>query len=67
MTPEESVHRLTLNELLTKEGRSFEDIAEVVMFGDENAPALCSEGCEVEPDGTCQHGFPSVLRAAGLI
>jgi len=67
MSQDPLVHRLTISELLKREGRSFEAIAEGVMFGDENAPALCSEGCEVEPDGTCQHGFPSVLRAAGLI
>ena len=56
----QSAHQLTLNELLRREGRS-------LMFGDENAPALFSEGCEVERDGTCEHGFPSLLRAAGLI
>jgi hypothetical protein len=67
MTCDESAHQLTLNELLRREGRSFEEIAEAVMFGDENAPALCSEGCEVEPVGTCEHGFPSLLRAAGLM
>lgn len=30
-------------------------------------PACCSEGCEVEPDGKCPHGFPSALIAVGLI
>jgi hypothetical protein len=40
MTRNESAHQLTLNELLRREGRSFEEIAEAVMFGDENAPAL---------------------------
>jgi hypothetical protein len=25
------------------------------------------DGCEVEPDGDCAHGYPSVLRAAGVI
>ncbi len=67
MARDQSTHQLTLNELLRREGRSFEEIAEAVMFGDENAPALFSEGCEVEPDGSCEHGFPSLLRAAGLI
>jgi hypothetical protein len=46
MRRDESAHQLTLNELLRRQGRSFEEIAEAVMFGDENAPALCSEGCE---------------------
>lgn len=30
-------------------------------------PALCEDGCMVEPDGECQHGHPSVLVDAGLI
>ena len=30
-------------------------------------PACCSEGCEVEPDGHCEHGYESVLLAEGLI
>lgn len=30
-------------------------------------PACCSEGCEVEPDGRCEHGCPSVLLALGMI
>jgi hypothetical protein len=43
------------------------EIAHAVLLGDENAPALCEHGCEVEPDGKCCHGCPSILRAAGLI
>ena len=34
---------------------------------DCTVPACCSELCEVEPDGECEHGFPSVLIALGLI
>lgn len=34
---------------------------------DSVCPALCEEGCEVEPDGRCEHGHPSVLIALGLI
>jgi hypothetical protein len=34
---------------------------------DSVCPALCSYGCEVEPDGECEHGHPSVLVALGLI
>ena len=26
-----------------------------------------SEGCEIEPDGRCEHGCPSVLIALGII
>lgn len=34
---------------------------------DSIVPACCSEGCEVEPDGHCEHGHPSVLLAMGVI
>ena len=27
----------------------------------------CPEGCFVEPDGICQHGYESALLTAGLI
>ena len=30
-------------------------------------PACCSNHCEVEPDGTCEHGFESILLHEGLI
>jgi hypothetical protein len=53
--------------MLKQQGRTFEAMAEAVMFGDENALALCDEQCEVEPDGSCPHGCPSFLRAAGII
>lgn len=34
---------------------------------DSVVPALCSEGCEVEPDGECEHGCPSILIRMGVI
>lgn len=34
---------------------------------DGSVSALCEDGCEVEPDGTCPHGHPSVVRAAGYV
>lgn len=30
-------------------------------------PACCEEGCEVEPDGVCEHRHPSVFLALGII
>lgn len=30
-------------------------------------PALCTDGCDVEPDGRCEHGHPSILVAMGVI
>lgn len=29
--------------------------------------AATADHCETEPDGTCDHGYPSVLRAFGLV
>jgi hypothetical protein len=60
-----NVHRLTMDQFLEQSGRTIEEIC--VLIGEENAPALCDEGCEVEPDGVCPHGCPSILRAAGMI
>jgi hypothetical protein len=34
---------------------------------DGECPALCDEGCIVEPDGRCEHEAPSALLALGLI
>lgn len=34
---------------------------------DDLYPAMCSENCQVEPDGHCPHGAPSLLLALGLI
>ena len=34
---------------------------------DDTYPAMCSEDCQVEPDGHCEHGAPSLLLALGLI
>jgi len=60
-------HRLTMEEFLAQDGRTLESICQAILIDEENAPALCDEGCEVEPDGTCPHGCPSILRAAGMI
>ena len=62
-----NAHRLTTEQFLEQDGRTLEEILQAVLFGEEDAPALCDEGCEVEPDGTCPHGCPSILRAAGMI
>lgn len=44
-----------------------EDILDDLGFDDSVVPALCTEGCEVEPDGICPHGGKSVLLAMGVI
>lgn len=40
-------------------------LADIVM--DSVCPAMCLHGCEVEPDGKCEHGNPSLLLALGSI
>ena len=60
-------NRLTVREFLKQDGRNLEQISHAVMFGNENAPALCDQGCEVEPDGHCPHGCESILLTVGLI
>ena len=55
-------YQISIRKALDNAG--YEDITEC---DDSIAPACCKEGCEVEPDGTCEHGCPSVLMAAGLI
>jgi hypothetical protein len=42
------------------------DTIEEIVFSSV-VPACCSSGCEVEPDGRCQHGHPSVLIALGIM
>lgn len=34
---------------------------------DSVVPACCVHGCEVEPDGRCEHGCPSPLIVMGFI
>jgi len=60
-------HRLTIDQFLEEDGRTLEEICQAALFGEENVPALCDAGCEVEPDGVCPHGCPSILRDAGRI
>jgi len=59
--------RLKMEEFLTRDCRTLDEIPQSVLIGEENAPALCDHGYEVEPDGTCPHGCPSILLAAELI
>ena len=54
--------RISVREALEIHGLHLEE----VMF-DSVVPACCSDGCEVEPDGECEHGNPSVLLKLGVI
>ena len=65
--PNPNEARLSLKDWINREGLtqdSFWAWAETV---DGTCPALCRHGCEVEPDGYCEHACPSVLLATGLI
>jgi len=43
------------------------DTIDMATLMDSVVPACCIFGCEVEPDGTCEHGNPSVLLHHGMI
>ena len=60
--------KITLKEWLELNGYSTtaEALAEYSEL-DDSYPAICSEDCQVEPDGHCPHGAPSLLLAVGLI
>lgn len=53
---------ITVSEALSNEGLSLMEVA-----FESVVPACCSEGCQVEPDGHCEHGNESVLLKEGLI
>lgn len=56
--------RISVEETLELHGLEQEITS--LMF-DSIVPACCEEGCEVEPDGTCEHGNPSILIALGIM
>lgn len=55
--------RLNIYETLELHGHP--DLSELAF--ESIVPACCEEGCEVEPDGTCEHGHPSILLRIGVI
>jgi hypothetical protein len=57
--------RITPEEALGVEEITDEILRDLVF--DSVVPACCERGCEVEPDGQCSHGHPSVLVALGII
>jgi len=60
-------HRITVKQLALDHGyETVMDFLEEIGY-DSVVPALCTEGCEVEPDGKCCHGCPSPLIALGII
>ena len=57
--------KISIKETLELHGIEPYEIESLVF--DSIVPACCEEGCEVEPDGTCPHGNPSVLLEMGVI
>lgn len=59
--------KIPLTEVAANEG--FDSLDELLeAFGNESVvPACCEDGCQVEPDGRCEHGHPSILMALGII
>jgi hypothetical protein len=55
-------HRISVRQTLEDAGLTIDDL-----ICDSVVPACCDNGCEVEPDGRCEHGCPSVLMALGII
>ncbi len=58
--------RLSIKEVAANEGVPVDNLLEEYVL-ESVVPACCSEGCEVEPDGTCPHGYPSIMLALGVI
>jgi hypothetical protein len=60
--------KITLKEWFARNGYASanEALAEYSEL-DDTYPAICSEDCEVEQDGHCEHGAPSLLLAMGVI
>lgn len=60
-------YRLTVEQFLQLDGRTLDEILAAIVCDLEPPPALCTQFCEVEWDGACPRGCPSLLRAARLI
>lgn len=43
------------------------DLSELEAMVLGNSDCIAADGCTVDPDGSCPHGYPSPLRTLGLI
>jgi hypothetical protein len=62
-------HLISVDEAALENGFDLdteEDMVSLVLTASV-VPACCSDGCMVEPDGTCPHGFPSILLSMGMM
>lgn len=57
---------ISVTEALGFDPKENPDALQELVF-DSIVPACCEDGCEVEPDGHCPHGHPSVLLKMGII
>lgn len=60
-------HRIPAHKALANEGMTVDDFVGGPAGMDSVVPACCDEGCQVEPDGYCEHGCPAVTIALGVI
>ena len=62
----ENPYRMSITDFCEEEGLNEEEV--LAEYATESVvPAICTEGCEVEPDGRCEHKCPSILLALGVI
>ena len=59
-------YRISVSSLAKDYEYTLTEFIESVCY-DSIIPACCKAGCEIEPDGVCEHGCPSPLRALNLI
>ena len=57
----------TLEMWLLDNGMYLDDLLESGILLDSVQPAVCEHGCDVEPDGHCEHDCPSISLALGII
>jgi hypothetical protein len=68
MNDDDNKFRLTLAQFCARKGAKNWHDTKILRLASRNAvPALCSKGCNVEQDGTCEHGNQSLTLALGLI
>ena len=59
-------YRICAQQVLENNGFASVEEAGTLLL-DSVMPACCTEGCDVEPDGRCEHGCPSLALALGII
>lgn len=62
-----NLNRISVSTLAVQYGYDSVDEFLLNECNDSVVPACCEQGCEVEPDGRCEHGCPSPLIAMGFI